>query len=67
MHKAYKKTSGRLFIKIYCKISPTVVKYFGDKKWFVGFFKAKLDRFVIKLKSNGFCDTPYDDINWKKE
>lgn len=30
---------GRLFIKCYYRISPIVVKWFGDKKWFISIWK----------------------------
>ena len=52
---------GRAFIKVYYMISPKLVKYFGNKKWFNRFCKGKLDVFVKKLKDNGFEDTKYYD------
>lgn len=53
---------GRLFIKIYYSISPTLVRLFGNKKWFKNLFKKRLDRMVEKLKKEGYEDTPYNDI-----
>ena len=35
---------GRLFIKCYYAISPTIVKCFGDTKWFKAFWKSRLDK-----------------------
>ena len=51
---------GRLFIKTYYATSPTIVKYFGDKKIFNMLFKPFLDRFVKKLQNNGVESTYYD-------
>ena len=55
---------GRLFIKCYYAISPTVVKLFGKTRWFNMLFKSILDRFVNKLKSQGVNDAPYNDKEW---
>lgn len=52
---------GRMFIKIYYVISPTVVKLFGKRKWFTSFWKKRLDKKILKLKNKGYQDTPYDD------
>jgi len=52
---------GRTFIKIYYAISPTLVKLFGNTKWFKKMWKRKLDRMVNKLQRKGFEDTPYND------
>lgn len=53
---------GRLFIKLYYAISPTLVKWFGKTKWFKKMWKGKLDRMVEKYKALGYEDTPYDDL-----
>lgn len=50
---------GRLFIKIYYAVSPTVVKYFGDTKVFKNFFKPRLDKLVNKLQEEGVESTYY--------
>lgn len=50
---------GRVFIKTYYIISPTLVKYFGDKKVFKVVFKPILDKFVKKLNDNGVKSTFY--------
>ena len=55
---------GRLFIRTYYAISPTLVKWFGNTNWFKKLWKGKLDRMVAKLQSNGVEDTPYEDKNW---
>jgi hypothetical protein len=55
---------GRLFIRTYYAISPTVVKWFGKTKWFHKFWRGKLDRIVAKLQEKGVENTPYEDQNW---
>ena len=52
---------GRLFIRCYYSVSPTLVKLFGNKKWFNTYCMVKLNRIVRKLQSKGFENTPYDD------
>ena len=54
---------GRVFIRAYYAISPTLVKYFGHSRWFVQFWKGKLDKIVAKLQNKGFASTPYEDNN----
>ena len=56
---------GRLFIRTYYAISPTLVKWFGKTNWFKMLWKGKLDRMVAKLQNNGVEDTPYKDKKWK--
>lgn len=55
---------GRLFIKLYYAISPTLVKYFGNTNWFKKMWKAPLDRMVAHLQSEGVEATPYNDKQW---
>ena len=55
---------GRLFIRTYYAISPTLVKWFGNTNWFKKLWKGKLDCMVAKLQSNGVEDTPYEDKEW---
>ncbi|MBR3965190.1 MAG: leucine-rich repeat domain-containing protein [Clostridia bacterium] len=55
---------GRLFIRTYYAISPTLVKWFGKTSWFKKLWKGKLDRMVAKLQSDGVESTPYQDKNW---
>ena len=59
-----KTWKGRAFIKIYYTISPTIVRWFGDTKWFKEIWKYKLDRIVLNLQSEGIESTPYEDIEW---
>ncbi len=56
---------GRLFIKTYYFISPTIVKYFGETKLFKNIFKKKLDKMSSKLNEKGYDNTPYDDLDWR--
>ena len=55
---------GRAFIKTYYAISPTLVKWFGETKWFKNLWRGKLDRMVNKLQAEGVESTPYEDRNW---
>ena len=55
---------GRLFIRTYYAISPTLVKWFGKTRWFKKLWRGKLDRMVASLQEKGFEDTPYDDMPW---
>lgn len=52
---------GKLFIKFYYAVSPTLVKFFGNKKWFKNLFKGRLDSFVKKLQDEGIKSTFYID------
>ena len=56
-----KSISGRLFIKFYYAVSPTVVKYFGETKLFKNFFKPRLDKLVSKLQEEGVESSFYID------
>ena len=55
---------GRAFIHTYYAISPTLVKWFGERKWFKDMWKPTLDRMVESLQSKGVESTPYKDRNW---
>ena len=52
---------GRMFIKFYYAVSPTVVKYFGETKVFKDFFKPRLDKLVSKLQDEGVESSFYID------
>lgn len=52
---------GRAFIKCYYTISPTLVKWFGNTKWFRNFWKLKLDKIVNRLIQKGIANTYYND------
>lgn len=54
---------GRLFIQCYYAVSPTIVKWFGNTKWFKSFWRVRLDKMVNNLKRQGILDTPYNDKN----
>ena len=55
---------GRLFIRTYYAISPTLVKWFGDTDWFKNLWRGPLDKMVKNLNAQGVPDTPYDDVDW---
>lgn len=52
---------GKLFIKIYYQLSPSIVKTFGKYNWFINIFRNVLDKVVKKLQIKGFADSPYND------
>ncbi len=55
---------GRLFIRTYYAISPTLVKWFGETTWFQRFWRGKLNKMVAHLQEKGVEDTPYQDKDW---
>ncbi len=55
---------GRVFIKAYYAVSPTLVKWFGNTAWFKKMWQGTLDRMVTDLHSKGFESTPYEDKEW---
>ena len=52
---------GTAFIQLYYAISPSLVKWFGTKRWFRTLCKTPLDHITASLRKNGFEDTPYSD------
>lgn len=52
---------GRLFIRCYYAISPTLVKWFGNTTWFKKIWRGPLDSLVTKLKHDGVSGTFYHD------
>ena len=52
---------GRLFIRCYYAISPTLVKWFGNTTWFKKIWRGPLDSLVTKLKHDGVSATFYHD------
>ncbi len=52
---------GRIFVKTYYAISPTLVKWFGNTIWFKKLWRKPLDKMVNNLNKSGFKDTPYYD------
>ncbi len=55
---------GRLFIRTYYALSPTLVKWFGHFSWFKNLWKGTLDRMVSSLNAEGVENTPYQDKVW---
>ena len=55
---------GKVFIKIYYAISPTIVKWLGNTAWFNRFWKVKLDHMISVLQEKGIESTPYQDKKW---
>lgn len=56
---------GRALIRTYYAISPTIVKWFGEKSSFQRFWRSRLDQMVEKLQNDGVDNTPYCDKNWR--
>lgn len=56
-----KSVPGRAFVRTYYKISPTLVKWFGETKWFKAMWRGVLDKMVQQLNDSGVEDTPYND------
>lgn len=55
---------GRAFIRIYYALSPILVQWFGNTKWFKKIWRGKLDRLINYLQSQGVAATPYSDRIW---
>ncbi len=55
---------GRAFVRLYYAVSPTLVHWFGDTKWFQKLWRGPLDRMVEKLQAKGVESTPYEDKLW---
>ena len=55
---------GRAFIRTYYAVSPTIVKWFGETKWFKKTWQGVLDKMVQRLNENGVDNTPYNDRKW---
>lgn len=55
---------GRIFIRVYYAVSPTIVHLFGNQTWFRKLWKQRLDKMVGKLRSQGVDNTPYEDKLW---
>ena len=52
---------GKLFVRFYYAVSPTIVRWFGNTKVFNRINRRILDRFTALLKLKGYSDKPYDD------
>lgn len=55
---------GKMFIRTYYSISPTLVKLFGGSRWFRMFWKKILNRLIYRCNKKGYSNLPYDDIKW---
>lgn len=55
---------GRAFIRIYYRVSPGLVKWFGQTRWFRGFFRGLLEKMIDRLQARGIASTPYEDRMW---
>lgn len=55
---------GRLVIKTYYKVSPAMVRRFGNTSVFKNFWKPLLNRMVTRLQTLGFDNSPYKDKTW---
>lgn len=60
-NRLQKNALGRLFVKVYYAISPTLVKWFGKKAWFTSLWRGYLDNKVSSLKKSGYSDERYND------
>ena len=52
---------GRAFIRVYYAVSPVLVRYYGETRWFNNCGKLLLDKFVSVLQKGGLAATPYED------
>lgn len=52
---------GRAFIYVYYALSPSLVRWFGRKKWFKSLWKPRLDNMVKRLNEAGVIGKPYRD------
>lgn len=52
---------GRTFIRLYYATSPTLVRWFGNKKWFKYLWKKQLDKIILFLQDRGFDSSLYTD------
>ena len=55
---------GRAFVHFYYFVSPTLVRVFGDRRWFKKAGRRSLDLFVGKLQTLGVESSPYEDKTW---
>lgn len=57
----YRTFLGKTFIKVYYRISPSLVKKYGDCKPVKKVVRAILNRFIKKLNAKGISDSYYVD------
>lgn len=53
---------GKLFIKLYYAVSPTIIRLFKNNKVFHKFNKWLLDKMICSLKKKGYSNLPYRDL-----
>lgn len=53
---------GRMFVRIYYRISPWLVKKFGSQSWFIKPCRSILNKIVARLNHTGFGNDPYTDV-----
>lgn len=60
-YRLMKSIFGRLFVKVYYLLSPSLVRKYSQKSWFKRFWVSCLNRKIQKLKKKGYSDDPYYD------
>jgi hypothetical protein len=55
---------GRMFIKLYYAISPTLVKWFGKTDWFKKIWRYTLNKIINRLQNQGVESTSFIDQDW---
>lgn len=55
---------GRVLVRVYYAISPTLVKWWGNSNLFKKIGRHYLDKFVHRLWRQGVEYTQYEDIKW---
>ncbi len=56
-----RSAAGRAFVRLYYAVSPSVVRWCGNARWFRHFWHNALDKLVARLRESGVRDTPYQD------
>ena len=59
-----KSIGGRMFIRTYYAISPSLVKRFGDIVWLKKLLRRPLDSLVGWCRNEGYSSEPYEDPSW---
>lgn len=57
-----KSIVGRNFIRLYYRISPKLIRVFGNHCWFNGICRKMLNHMICSLKQRGFSDQRYKDL-----
>lgn len=56
--------AGRAFVRTYYAVSPKIVKFFGNNRWFKNMWRGVLDNMVSRLNKQGIDNSPYEDLQW---